>query len=117
MRVRFDCDTCIGMSRCVAECNAFEKDTDDGKAGLAESEAVEPDLFERVVPADIELDATFTARACPVDAVERCDDDGEQLVRPDGTTTAFLTRVAVQLNTPDRMAEYPTDRTRRGRES
>ncbi|PSQ44225.1 ferredoxin [Halobacteriales archaeon QS_9_68_42] len=99
MRVRFDCDTCIGMYRCVAEWNAFEKDTDDGKAGLAESEAVEPDLFERAVPADIELDATFAARVCPVDAIEGYD-DGEQLVRPDGTTTASLIRFTAQPKTP-----------------
>ena len=79
--------------------NAFEEDTDDGKAGLAESEAVEPDLFERAVPANIELDTTFAARACPVDVIKGYD-DGEQLVRPDGTTTASLTWFTAQLKTP-----------------
>ena len=37
-------------------------------------------LFGREVPADAELDAKFAARACPVDAIEIYDDDGEQLV-------------------------------------
>ena len=80
MRVRFDRDTCIGMFQCVAEWDAFEEDEDDGKADLAGSEAVEPDVFEREVPADAELDAKFAARACPVDAIEVYDDDGDQLV-------------------------------------
>ena len=119
MRVRFDYDIYIGMFQCVAEWDAFEEDEGDGKADLAEGEAVEPDVFEREVPTDIELDATFAARACPVDAVEGCDDDGEQLVRPDGTTTASLTRFTAQLETPDRTAEHPMDHvdrsTRRGR--
>jgi ferredoxin len=106
MRVRFDRDICIGMFRCVAERDAFEEDEGDGKADLAEREAVEPDVFEREVPTDIELDATFAARACPVDAVEGCDDDGEQLVRPDDTMTASLIRFT-QLKTPDRTAEHP----------
>ena len=80
MRVRFDRDTCIGMFQCVAEWDAFEEDEGDGKADLAESEAVEPDIFERAVPADAELDAKFAARSCPVDAIEVYDDDGDQLV-------------------------------------
>ena len=80
MRVRFDRDTCIGMFQCVAEWDAFEEDNDDGKADLAESEAVEPDVFEREVPADAELDAKFAARSCPVDAIEVYDDNGDQLV-------------------------------------
>ena len=80
MRVRFDRDTCIGMFQCVAEWDAFEEDEGDGKADLAESEAVEPGVFEREVPADAELDAKFAARSCPVDAIEVYDDDGEQLV-------------------------------------
>ena len=80
MRVRFDRDTCIGMFQCVAEWDAFEEDEGDGKADLAGSKAVEPDVFERAVPADAELDAKFAARACPVDAIEVYDDDDEQLV-------------------------------------
>jgi len=80
MKVRFDRDTCIGMFQCVAEWDAFTEDTDAGKADLQGSQAVEPDIFEREVPADAELDAKFAARACPVDAIELYDDDGEQLV-------------------------------------
>ena len=80
MRVRFDRDTCIGMFQCVAEWDAFEEDEGDGKADLAESEAVKPGVFEREVPADAELDAKFAARSCPVDAIEVYDDDGDQLV-------------------------------------
>ena len=80
MKVRFDRDTCIGMFQCVAEWDAFQKDESAGKADLAESEEVDEDIFEREVPADAELDAKFAARACPVDAIEIYDDDGEQLV-------------------------------------
>jgi ferredoxin len=80
MKIRFDRDTCIGMFQCVAEWDAFEKDEDAGKAVLAGSEEVEQDVFERPIPEDAELDAKFAARACPVDAIEVYDDDGEQLV-------------------------------------
>jgi len=80
MRIEYDRNTCIGMFQCVAEWDAFEKDTDAGKAVLAESEAVEEDLFAREVPADAQLDAEFAARACPVDAIALYDDDGEQLI-------------------------------------
>ncbi|WP_254838647.1 ferredoxin [Natronomonas marina] len=80
MKVRFDRDTCIGMFQCTAEWDAFEKDTDAGKADLDGSEEVEPDVFEREVPEGAELDAKFAARSCPVDAIEIYDEDGEQLV-------------------------------------
>jgi ferredoxin len=80
MRIRYDRNTCIGMFQCVAEWDAFQKDEDAGKAVLADSEAVEDGVFEREVPEDAELDAKFAARACPVDAIEVYDDDGEQLV-------------------------------------
>jgi ferredoxin len=80
MRIRYDRDTCIGMFQCVAEWDAFGKDEDAGKAVLAGSEEVETDVFEREVPDGAELDAKFAARACPVDAIEIYDDDGEQLV-------------------------------------
>jgi ferredoxin len=80
MKIRYDRDTCIGMFQCVAEWDAFEKDEDAGKAVLADSEEVEDDIFEREVPDDAELDAKFAARACPVDAIEVYDDDGEQVV-------------------------------------
>jgi ferredoxin len=80
MHVEFDRDTCIGMFQCVAEWDAFEKDTDAGKAILAESEESEEDVFVREIPADAELDAKFAARACPVDAIVVYDDDGEQLI-------------------------------------
>jgi ferredoxin len=79
MRVRFDRDTCIGMFQCVAEWDAFEENQDDGKADLADGEAVEPGIFEREVPDGAELDAKFAARACPVDAIEIYE-DGEQVV-------------------------------------
>jgi len=79
MRIRFDRDTCIGMFQCTAEWDAFEENTDAGKADLAGSEEVEPDVFEREVPDGAELDAKFAARACPVDAIEVYD-DGEKLV-------------------------------------
>ena len=79
MRIRFNRDTCIGMFQCTAEWDAFEENTDAGKADLARSEAVEPDVFERAVPDGAELDAKFAARACPVDAIE-IHDDGDQLI-------------------------------------
>ncbi|WP_299236461.1 ferredoxin [Natronomonas sp.] len=82
MRIRFDRQTCIGMFQCTAEWDAFERDEDAGKADLAGGERPDPDadVFERDVPADAELDAKFAARACPVDAIEVYDDDGEQIV-------------------------------------
>jgi ferredoxin len=80
MRIEFDRETCIGMFQCVAAWDAFEKDTDAGKAVLADSEETEPGLFVREVPEDAELDAKFAARTCPVDAITVYDDDGEQLV-------------------------------------
>ena len=80
MKVRFDRDTCIGMFQCVAEWDAFERDETDGKADLAAAEEVAPDVFEREVPDDAELDAKFAARSCPVDAIEIYDDDGDRVV-------------------------------------
>jgi len=80
MRIEFDRDTCIGMFQCVDEWDAFEKDMDDGKADLADSEEIEEDLFVAEVPEDAEFDAEFAARTCPVDAIELYDDDGEQVV-------------------------------------
>lgn len=80
MRVEFDRDVCIGMFQCVAEWDAFEKDTDAGKAVLQDSEEVEEGVFAREVPEDAEFDAKFAARSCPVDAIEIYDDDGEQVV-------------------------------------
>ena len=80
MRIRFDRETCIGMFQCVAEWDEFEKDEDEGKADLAGSEAVEPNVFEREIPPEAELDAKFAARVCPVDAIEVYDDDDEQIV-------------------------------------
>ncbi|HMB50927.1 MAG TPA: ferredoxin [Natronoarchaeum rubrum] len=80
MKVEFDRDTCIGMFQCVAEWDAFEKDSDAGKADLADSEETDDDVFVREVPADAELDAKFAARSCPVDAIVIYDDDGEQLI-------------------------------------
>ena len=80
MKIRFDRETCIGMFQCAAEWDAFEKDEDAGKADLAGGEETEPDIFEREVPEDAELDAKFAARACPVDAIEVYDDDGKRIV-------------------------------------
>ncbi|MCG1004499.1 MULTISPECIES: ferredoxin [Halobacterium] len=80
MRVEFDRDVCIGMFQCVAEWDAFEKDTDAGKAVLQDSEEVEDGVFAREIPEDAELDAKFAARSCPVDAITVYDDDGEQVV-------------------------------------
>lgn len=80
MKVRFDRETCIGMFQCVAEWDAFERDEDEGKADLAESEETETGIFEREIPEDAEFDAKFAARVCPVDAIEIYDDDGEQIV-------------------------------------
>jgi ferredoxin len=70
------------MFQCVAEWDAFEKNEDEGKVDLADSEASEgdPDVFVREVPEDAELDAKFAARACPVDAIAVYDEDGEQVV-------------------------------------
>jgi len=80
MRIEFDRDTCIGMFQCTAEWDAFERDEDDGKADLADSEETEDDIFVREVPDGKELDAKFAARACPVDAIVVYDDDDEQIV-------------------------------------
>jgi len=80
MEIEYDRETCIGMFQCVAEWDAFEEDTDAGKAVLADSEKVETDLFVREVPDDAEFDAKFAARVCPVDAITVYDDDGEQLI-------------------------------------
>jgi ferredoxin len=80
MYVEFDRDTCIGMFQCVAEWDAFEQNTDAGKADLLDSDEVEDDLFRREVPEDAEFDAKFAARACPVDAITVYDDDGNQVV-------------------------------------
>ena len=80
MRIEYDRDTCIGMFQCVAEWDAFERDSDAGKAVLADSEERAGDTFVREVPDDAELDAKFAARACPVDAIEVYDDDGEEVV-------------------------------------
>ncbi len=80
MRVEFDRDVCIGMFQCVAEWDAFEKDTDAGKAVLQDSEEVAEGVFAREIPEDAEFDAKFAARSCPVDAIEIYDDDGEQVV-------------------------------------
>ena len=80
MRVKFDHDTCIGMFQCVAEWEGFEKDTDAGKAILADGEEVADDMFVAEIPEDEEFDAKFAARACPVDAIEVYDEDGEQVV-------------------------------------
>ena len=80
MRIKYDRDTCIGMFQCVAEWDAFERDSDAGKAVLADSEERTEGTFVREVPDDAELDAKFAARACPVDAIEVYDDDGEQVI-------------------------------------
>jgi ferredoxin len=79
MRIEYDRDTCIGMFQCVDEWDAFEKNLDEGKADLAESEE-EEGVFVRDVPEDAEFDAEYAARVCPVDAIELYDDDGEQVV-------------------------------------
>jgi len=80
MRIEYDRDTCIGMFQCVAEWDAFERDSDAGKAVLADSEERTEGTFVREVPDDAELDAKFAARACPVDAIEVYDDDGKRVV-------------------------------------
>jgi len=80
MRIEYDRDTCIGMFQCVAEYDAFERDEDAGKAELVDSEATDSDLFVSEVPEAAEFDAKMAARACPVDAIEVYDEDGEQVV-------------------------------------
>ena len=80
MRIEYDRETCIGMFQCVDEWDAFEKNMDEGKADLVESEEREADVFVREVPEDAEFEAEFAARVCPVDAIRLFDDDGEQVV-------------------------------------
>ncbi len=80
MYVKFDRDTCIGMFQCVAEWDGFERDEHAGKAVLVDAEEEEEDVFVVEVPEDEEFEATFSARVCPVDAIEVYDDDGEQVV-------------------------------------
>jgi len=80
MKIRLDRTTCIGMFQCVAEWeDGFERDEDEGKVDLLDSDEIEDGIFEREVPEDAELDAKFAARVCPVDAIEVWD-DGEQIV-------------------------------------
>jgi ferredoxin len=80
MRIEYERDTCIGMFQCVAQWDAFERDSSAGKAVLADSEEREADLFVREVPDGEEFDAKMAARSCPVDAIAVYDDDGEQIV-------------------------------------
>jgi ferredoxin len=80
MKIEYDRETCIGMFQCVDEWDAFEKNLDDGKADLVDAEEVEEQVFVREVPEDVEFDAEFAARVCPVDAIKVYDDDGEQLI-------------------------------------
>jgi ferredoxin len=80
MRIEFDRDTCIGMYQCVAEFDAFEKNPDAGKADLTGAREIEEERYALAVPEDAEFDAEMAARACPVDAIELYDDDGEQVV-------------------------------------
>jgi len=80
MKIEFDRDTCIGMFQCVDEWDGFEKDMDDGKADLLDSEETEEDIFVAEIPEGEEFDAQYAARVCPVDAIRVYDDDGEQIV-------------------------------------
>lgn len=80
MKLEFDRDICIGMYQCVAEWDAFQKNLDDGKADLENSEETEDETFVLEVPEDAELDAKFATRTCPVDAITLYNDDGEQLI-------------------------------------
>jgi ferredoxin len=80
MKIEFDRDTCIGMYQCVDEWERFQKNMDEGKADLVDSEEVEEKIFVVEVPEGEELDAEFAARVCPVDAIKLYDDDGEQIV-------------------------------------
>jgi ferredoxin len=75
MRVEYDRDICIGMFQCVAQWDAFEKNEDDGKADLADSEEREEDIFVRKIPEEEEFDAKMAARSCPVDAIRVYDGD------------------------------------------
>jgi len=43
-------------------------------------EETEEGVFVAEIPDDEELDAKFSARSCPVDAIAVYDDDGEQIV-------------------------------------
>lgn len=79
LRIEFDRDTCIGMFNCVAEYDAFEKDTDAGKADLAGAERVDEHTFVVEVPDGEAFDAKMAARVCPVDAITVFE-DGEQVV-------------------------------------
>lgn len=80
MRIEFDRETCVGMFQCVAEWDAFERNVDEGKADLTDAEEEREGIFVLEVPDGSELDAEFAARACPVDAIELYDDDGDRIV-------------------------------------
>jgi ferredoxin len=68
------------MFQCVEAWDAFVENKDAGKADLKGAEEVDSGVFELEVPETAELDAKFAARACPVDAIEVYDDDGEQMI-------------------------------------
>lgn len=50
-----------------------------GKADLAQADETEDGLFVREVPVADEEDAIASAKACPVDAIEVYDNDGERI--------------------------------------
>lgn len=80
MYVEFDRYICIGAFQCVSEWEAFQENRMDGKADLRGADEVEENVFVRDIPADVETDARWAARVCPVDAITVYDDDGTQLV-------------------------------------
>ena len=84
MRVEYDRHICIGLFQCVEEWVGFEQDLDAGKVDLVDGERIDADWGAEVyaveVPADEELDAEFSGRVCPVDAIRVWNDDGDRVV-------------------------------------
>lgn len=80
MRIEFDRRTCSAWFQCVQHWDAFEMNIAESKADLEDAEEIEDDLFARAVPEAVEEDAKNAAEACPVDAIEVYDDDGNQIV-------------------------------------
>lgn len=79
MRVEFDRQRCDGWFQCVQEWDAFEMNVVEGKADLDAAEEDDTGDFVRDVPPKAQDLAIRAAEACPVDAIDILDDNGERI--------------------------------------